>query len=296
MTSGKMTSGESSSHHDFSVLSRRTFLGAGAGFMAMGLTPAQSSPLRGFGKAGLFVFGAPRSGNVVIAVACRQDRPNSDRSGAFKVRLHAGVKSWTNSVPARGQTQAAARDGSRAFAGEVLRLFADVGRRYQAHKAVVLEIPVESVCTGRSVDVWAEILFANGPRFRVGNPFIAEIMARDPALADIYHRGFPGDDRRSLADSVARRVASSAAARGIVADPEAYGRRLAEIILPDVITYSPSRPAGFTFSNHNGRHPADPTAAIVQTILTGAVSDQNSLQALSPSADFPYFPAAMAAA
>ena len=50
-------------------------------------------------------------------------------------------------------------------------------------------------------------------------------------------------------------------------DPELHGRRLACILLPDVLRYDPKLPAGFTFAAQNGRHPEEASDIVVNAFF-----------------------------
>jgi hypothetical protein len=272
-----------------SVVSRRNLLGVGAGFLAMGLKPEWSPFSRVLRGSDLFVFKAQCSNRFVTAVTFR-DQMLPLPSGDFKVCVYVGAKSWTISGPASGQVKSIADDeGSRAFAGDVLRPLLDAGAGHERYKAVVLETAAGDLHTHDTLDVWAEIFTEGGPRFRIGNPFVTEIMTRNRALSKLHHGSSPSGDRALLLESIERQIALIASARGIVADPEAHGRRLAAMILPDVIRYSPLRPVGFSFSDWNGRHPDDPTSSVVATILTGAAAPLNAPRPAGLSNYFPYF-------
>ena len=80
-----------------------------------------------------------------------------------------------------------------------------------------------------------------------------------------------------------------AAAAGGIVDPDAHGRRLAALLLPDVVSYRPELPVGFNFAGRNGRHPADDTANTVRTVLKGAVAQPVAATPFRLCEEFPYF-------
>ena len=73
-----------------------------------------------------------------------------------------------------------------------------------------------------------------------------------------------------------------------MSDPDAYARRLAGAILPDVISFAPASPLGFSFASQNGRHPAERTAEIVQTLLGGPLVPVVDQRGTMPFDRFPY--------
>jgi hypothetical protein len=139
-----------------------------------------------------------------------------------------------------------------------------------------------------TVAVWAEQYGADRARRRLGNPILAALVERDPGLARRYHAGLPGADCETLGRQLARRIAIEAADR-IGAAAEAHGRRLAALLLPDVVSYDPARPVGFTFAGWNGRHPTDDSRTVVATVLTGAPTVGAGAPGFTLGDEFPYF-------
>jgi hypothetical protein len=88
---------------------------------------------------------------------------------------------------------------------------------------------------------------------------------------------------------VAASIAANARAKGNVGDPEAHGRRLADLLLPDVLRYDPNRPLGFTFADQNGRHPQDASELVVNSILTGDLLSARAGPNVTLQEEFPYF-------
>ena len=241
----------------------------------------------------LFVFRAASSGNLVLAATFLPTGAFPARPGhpGFEVRIHTGwnpgATSWTVSGPRPLQAGAVTeqRDG-RIFVGEVRGGPAWAGTR---RHAVVLETSPDPARAGESLSVWAEVLAGDGSRFRIGNPFVAAVLARDPLLSGTHHATSPAQDAVLLTGPLAEHVAIMAATRASVAHPDAYGRRLAARLLPNVISYCPKLPVGFTFAAQNGRHPADDTAAVVETVLTGAVARGKPATPFRLAETFPYF-------
>ena len=54
---------------------------------------------------------------------------------------------------------------------------------------------------------------------------------------------------------------------GTTADPEAYARQVASIVLPDILPYRPASVASFGFAGINGRALGDAAADVVFTLL-----------------------------
>jgi hypothetical protein len=241
-------------------LSRRLVLGGASAAMALGVT--RDSPA-GEAAPDLYAFRACGTDNIVFAVVAQTSLLPP---GCAAVTFHAEPRSWV--------ADWSGAPGSRFLAG-------NVGGR----TAIVLEIPADYVASGQSLNVWAEIHTQGRGRTRVGNPFLAKILARDPMLSQLYHASSPAQDRALFTDPLIERIVATSRA----ANPNLHARRLADMLLPDVLTYRPDQPAGYTFARQNGRHPADETAAVVETVLTGTPSLRPAASSVPLTDTFPYF-------
>jgi hypothetical protein len=257
----------------------------------LGVARSSSASTTVRSAADLFVFRSNDSSNLVFAVLSPESAAPVSPA-RFDVSIHAGPRSWTLSGVRSLQTGAIAeRRHSRLFAGEVVGRNAVLGVRYTA---IVVESPSDFVPAGEILDVWAEVRNENGARTRVGSPFLAGILARDPALSSAYHATSSAEDPALFTSLLASRLATIGTAGGI-ANSHEHARRLAARILPDVIHYRTDLPVGFNFASQNGRHPADDTATVVQTILTGSVARRPTSRPIRLTANFPYFPQPIAA-
>ena len=266
---------ESASDRNASNLRRRDLLKVGAGVAALFALGLPATVLGGepTTDAELFAFSAPDDGALVFAVTFPvQD--DDRRSPTPTVRFHAGQKSWSvASVKA---------EESRAFVGRSVRM-TEAGTR--VYHLVVVAVPRSAVPVGR-LGIWAEIGNC-GSRVRVGNPIVAELLKQDPAMARIFHRTSPSEDVDLFGETIARRIALGGAS---VPSPRVHGKRLASMLLPDVLPFDPAFPVGYTFANQNGRRPSDPIAEVVATVLAGAVSARPLAKGVFRTAPaFPYF-------
>ena len=268
------------------LISRRAALSAGAGVLALGLSRSSFAGAIATNASELFVFKSPDARNLVFAVLTPTipGAAPSSRHSKRDVYIHTGAASW-----AVREAQAGAlskHGGSRIFAGQVLAHSAPTGRGYSA---VVVESSPDFARPGETLAVWAEVKPDDGKRFRVGSPFVSELLARDPVLSLAYHAATPVQDRALFAGSLAKRIAAMAAASGTVANPGEHAQRIATRLLPDVIEFRPDSPVGFNFASQNGRHPADDTASVVATVLTGAPARQDRSTPFKLTETFPYF-------
>ena len=152
----------------------------------------------------------------------------------------------------------------------------------------MIEVPIEMISAIRGI--WAERLVQDGTRQRIGSPFLSELLARDPGLAEVYHAISPENDRELLMPNLAAAITLHARNTGSVGDPEGHGWRVAGLLLPDVLRYGPRLPTGFTFAGQNGRHPTEAAEDIIATILGGVVAPHNRDKVSHRLQEqFPYF-------
>lgn len=241
------------------------------------------------GGAELYVFSGTRRERVVIALTWPLISHGSH--GGFdsvsEVRIHSRTRTWD--VKAWQSPSGAStwnEKGCRMFSGRVISEGSSTGT---VLNAVVVEGPSEIAGRDRSEGVWAERFTQDGARQRIGSPFLAEILTEDRDLRELYHRASPAEDIRLLMEPVAAAISANARRRRNIVDSEAHGWRLANMLLPDVLSYAPDRPSGFTFAGQNGRHPQEASGPVVHTILTGESPCASSHPIFRLEDEFAYF-------
>ncbi|MDH2413840.1 DUF4331 family protein [Nocardioides sp. CER19] len=149
---------------------------------------------------------------------------------------------------------------------------------------IVLEVPTsdEVLTDGRHVGVWAATKLATdaGGWHQTNRTAI-------PMMWPIFHAlggddgspeylrdtvGQPADDRDTIGPRIAEIVAAAAAPSG-VADPEVYGRKVAEQLTPDLLPYRIGSPAGFTFAEFNGRALSDNAPEVMYGLVTNSARE-----------------------
>ncbi|HEY1576148.1 MAG TPA: hypothetical protein VGF82_03640, partial [Terracidiphilus sp.] len=238
---------------DATALTRRTLLGRGLACALASLAPPNGAISGVSGVADwdslgdLYVFSGARAATTVIAVTwpARFSSPRSE------MRIHIGSHCCGVKFP-EGESVTRDENGLRLFAGPVL-FNAKTPDGYS--NAVVLEVAASMFSRTGITGIWAERRTDFGARQRIGSPFLAEIVAGSPSIAALYHSTSPAEDTVVLEMGVAKEIAEKARAGGRIHRPDAYGRRMASILLPDVLHYDPKLPLGFTFAGQNGRHP-----------------------------------------
>lgn len=137
---------------------------------------------------------------------------------------------------------------------------------------IVLEVPDEVFGPAGRIGVWATTALATdagGWRVinRVGHPFMTLLY---PGSADEHYQGEPADDLTSDSDRIAKMIASVVAANGTAEDPDAYGRTVAGLLLPDILRYEIGTPASSGFAGRNGRTLTDNAADVMFSLLTNS--------------------------
>lgn len=286
---------------DTTTVTRRTVLG---GVLASAV--ASMVPLRVFAevlnfgadgsacsansnKANLYAFPGVQPGTTVIAATwpVRLNRFDWSAQKESRVTIHAGARRWDVELPG-GSVDAALleRHGCRIFAGSVAT---QPGTDGVVLKAVIIEIPEKVPASSGPMDIWAERMLRTGQRQRVGSPFIATLVAEDAGLARSYHNISPSDDRATLMEDVVKAIAAKGRKSGMAGDPDAYARRVASRLLPDVLHYDPQWPSGFTFAAQNGRHPEEVSDLVVDTILSGSPAPGSPKAIVRLQKPFPFF-------
>jgi hypothetical protein len=278
---------------DATALTRRTLLGRGLACALASLAPPNGAISGVSGVADwdslgdLYVFSGARAATTVIAVTwpARFSSPRSE------VRIHIGSHCRSVQTP-DGESVTRGENGLQLFAGPVL-FNAKTPDGYL--NAVVLEVAASMFSRTATTGIWAERLTNFSSRQRIGSPFLAEIVAGNPLLAALYHSASPNEDTVALETGVAKEIAEKARAGGRIHRPDAYGRRMASTLLPDVLHYDPKLPVGFTFAGQNGRHPEEASDVVVNAILHG-YSDSSPRTRYRLKETFPYFPQRVATA
>lgn len=231
-------------------------------------------------KFELFAFKAPASSHSVFAVVLPDGGAKPMRRAGTVVHIHAGRENWALPISSDGRTT---RQDGHAFVGPV---HFSAQNPTATRLAVVLEAPTYAAKLDETIDVWAEVRWADGSRSRIGSPIVAQIVARDPVLSEVYHEITPDLDHALLEEGLASQLSAMSLA---VEDPETRGHRLASILLPDVIRFRPGAPIGFNFADRNGRHPSDPALAVADTMIAGVVLPSRASEAVKLASEFPYF-------
>jgi hypothetical protein len=239
--------------------------------------------------ANLYAFPGTQPKTTIVAATwpARMNRFDWNPQKQSEVTIHAGSQQWNVTLPdSVTHADLLEQRGCRVFAGTVAT---QPGPDGVVLKAVVIEIPDESLCGSGPIDIWAERTLHTCLRRRLGSPFVAALVADNANLAHLYHSTSPSDDRTILTKCLVKAIAAKAREAGMAGDPDAHARRLAARLLPDVLHYDPRSPSGFTFAAQNGRHPEELAGPVVDTILSGSPAVMSMRGDIRLHESFPFF-------
>jgi hypothetical protein len=236
-------------------------------------------------------------GTVLLTGTTRQSLSTDDGLRAWTGR--AGDPFWMNPgvVEAVGHAfqEGTAIDVPASDGSAVESLFSG-----QKVHSIVLELPDDALLpvTGNpDIRVWGVTTLAtdSGGWHRVnrcGLPMVSPIFAQfDGELAERLNQTAPADDRDTFTQEFADRVAAVVGARDTTSDPHAYGRQVADRVLPSVLPYTIGTPAVFGFAKFNGRALNDNAGEVMFSLTTdSALSISLGKEAVDapPTPFFPY--------
>jgi Domain of unknown function (DUF4331) len=189
------------------------------------------------------------------------------------VRVFAGVvrDAFAGDAAALEKFKAAAADGRfepAAFYSHV-DFFHD-----RTVAAIVLEVPNSLISNAVHVQAWSTVsLHGHAPERQVarwGLPLFTHIYLPDADAREIFNRSRPSDDVTGFADATVRTVSRYVRMAGTAADPEAYGRRVAELFGSITLPYQLGTKASFDYTGFNGRAIGDNVMDIMLSLLTNS--------------------------
>ncbi|OLE29201.1 MAG: hypothetical protein AUG49_00240, partial [Catenulispora sp. 13_1_20CM_3_70_7] len=161
-------------------------------------------------------------------------------------------------------------------------------------EAIVLELPDTDprLSDGRLIAVWSVSKLATDAGGwsqvnRAGLPMIWPIFRPDDSdEASRANLGHPSTDRERYGEQVAKQIAGVARAHGTL-ESDAYGRRAAELLLPDLLPYRVGTDATFGFAGFNGRSLVDNAPETMFSLTANSAIDTR-LRTGPVGEDFPY--------
>jgi len=168
--------------------------------------------------------------------------------------------------------------------------------------SIVLEVPdadLLAVAPDGRIDSWALTVLATDaggwqPINRAGLPMIHPLFAQhDGQLGNQLNTATPAEDRKLFGDRFAQAIAKVVSAYGTAADPELYGRAVADKLLPNVLPYTVGTQAVFGYGLWNGRSLTDSAPDVMFSLATNtALSTAVTKESVpfKPAGTFPYVP------
>lgn len=156
--------------------------------------------------------------------------------------------------------------------------------------AMVLEVPDSML--GSTVRVfmttavkkdgtWQQVQYS-------ANPLLSHIMLfENEALTAEHDRSRP-DTGNAIKPIVSARTARAAALAKSNAEPQQYGDQVANMLVPDVLTYKVGSPASYTATARNGRSLDDDAMSTMLTLLLGKPTNQEIANPKLHTDAFPY--------
>ena len=265
------------------TVSRRAILQGGAAFLALGLNPSfsMSAVMPRDQKFELFAFKAPASDHSVFAVVLPDSGAKPMRRADAVVHIHAGNEVWALPIGSDGSYDRSTGPCIRRTYPFLRRkLLRPCGwQSFSKHPPARRSLTRPSTFGRRSVGETAQGRGSAAPSSRK----LSRVIRR---CRKSTTKSTPDLDHALLEEALASRLATMSLG---AEDPEMRGHRLASILLPDVIRYTPGAPVGFNFAGRNGRHPSDSTQAVVDTMIAGVVLPGRASEAVRLASEFPYF-------
>ncbi|MFI6760049.1 DUF4331 family protein [Micromonospora sp. NPDC050417] len=234
-----------------------------------------------------------------------QGRTHAPISGANGVRVWAGKANDPFYIDLKQleAIDAAVRNGAKLdFAGWQAKKAKNSFAGTTIH-SIVIEVPDGDPLLGTDRDICTWIATklatdAGGWRQinREGHPMVWPIFRPvDSEWASDANMGHPDTDITIDGEQIAQLVAGVVAANGTADDPDAYGRAVADRLLPDLLPYRLGTTASFGFLGFNGRTLADnaPETMFSLALNTATTSGLSAEQFADTRSDqFPYVVAA----
>jgi hypothetical protein len=137
--------------------------------------------------------------------------------------------------------------------------------------ALVAELASRTLAAS-TIGVWSEVsLYGHAAQRRVARaawPLIKHVLVRDDHARAHLDADPPSSDPTTAGAAAVANVATVTRLAGTTADPDAYARRVASVVLPDILPYRPATVASFGFAGINGRALGDAAADVVFTLLS----------------------------
>ncbi|WP_120509769.1 DUF4331 family protein [Rahnella bruchi] len=156
--------------------------------------------------------------------------------------------------------------------------------------AIVLDIPNKML--GKRIEVFMTTAVENDKNWRQVQYsalplFSHSMLFENEALKKEHNKSRP-DNSEDMKNFVSARTARASSFAHSQKEPQVYGDKVANMLVPDVITYNVGTPAKFSASSINGRSLSDDAMSEMLTLLLGQPTDQHIKNQKLYMKDFPY--------
>lgn len=251
-----------------------------------------------------FTFKFDRNGKVAVFQQATADSKVGETGSALgdvdantMATLSNGIKIWTGAAqdPFTGNSP-----GLRRFRTELNKGKYDPtvwksvqGKNIFAARncgAIVLEIPNSLLAANISVYMTTD--FNNGEGWKQvqysANPLFSHTMLFENEALKREHDASRPQNSDDMKPFVSARTARASALAHSQKDPIAYGDKVANLLVPDVLTYRVGEKAIFSAEKRNGRSMDDDAMSAMLSLLIGQPTDQAVANPKRYRADFPY--------
>ncbi|MFK3659276.1 DUF4331 family protein [Scandinavium sp. NPDC088450] len=251
-----------------------------------------------------FTFKFDRSGKVTVFQETTADSQVGETGSALgqvatntAATLSNGIKIWTGAAqdPFVGNSPGLHRFRTELAKGKYdPAVWKSVqGKNIFAARncgAIVMEVPNKLLA--ETIQVYMTTDFNNGESWKQvqysANPLFSHTMLfENDALKREHDESRPqnSDDMKPF---VSARTARASALAHSQKDPIAYGDKVANLLVPDVLTYRVGEKAIFSADQRNGRSMDDDAMSAMLSLLIGQPTDQAVANPKRYSQDFPY--------
>lgn len=193
---------------------------------------------------------------------------NSPGLGLFRAKLNSGVydsKAWT------------AAKGANIFSGRL-------------SSVIVLEVPNQLL--GGDVKVFMTTAVKSGAQWEQvqysANPLFSHAMLFESETLKVQHDHSRPDNDAEMKHYVAARVARASGLGKTQADPFSYGDKVADLLVPDVLSYKVGSKATYAAAIRNGRAIKDDAMSAMLSLWCGTTVDQALADPGLYTMEFPY--------
>jgi len=262
-----------------------------------------------------FSFAAPSAEGVQPVAIRRTEEPQAQSEADGKLlaegrvgealSLHGGGRAWTGLA---GDPFFGNGIGLGAFMQALMveqrydpAVFSQGGNVFARRNVtgIVLELPTATLGTG-NIGVWLTTSLrdhgATAQINREATPLMPHLFIVDEQLRDAYNSGHPHNDVALLHQPISAWISRIVTFAGTAGDAEAYGRRVADMVLPDMLTYQLGSPANYGFAGRNGRRLGDDVMSILLSLATNQPLAAQAPPSGHIRGEFPYLPDAYPAA